>query len=180
MNTRPSSSNLRWPPSRTTNPASSPTTSDGQIILTSQNGIPPVEYSINGGATFTTSPFFPNLAPGDYPVLVKDKGNCLVDTTVTVTFINATQDQSAGRPALRMSPNPAQQVVLIQIEDLEGVSVLPIQILDATGKIVRHDRLVAYDGVLVNYLEVGALPSGVYFIRAVHDQYTWVERLVKE
>jgi len=48
--------------------------SNGSVTVTSVNGggTPPYQYSINGGATWQSSPTFNNLGPGNYTIIVQD------------------------------------------------------------------------------------------------------------
>ncbi len=48
----------------------------GTIEIIAGGGFGDISYSIDGGATFTTSPVFNNLAAGTYNVIVRDENNC--------------------------------------------------------------------------------------------------------
>jgi len=158
-----------------------PGAADGKIVLSSENGIPPYKYSINDGVTFTTIGFFPNLAEGTYPLIVRDKVNCQVDTTAVVGLeVSATGETGKPTARLTIQPNPAGQVALIRVEGMQGVTTLPFQVLDASGRIVHHNRLVAYDGVLLNYLSMTPFPSGTYFIRIIDERFTGVQQFIRQ
>lgn len=61
---------------------------DGTITATTVGGTIPFEYSIDGGATYQTSPIFTGLAEGTYDVLVSDGRGCpsnVVNIAVAVT-----------------------------------------------------------------------------------------------
>ena len=45
---------------------------DGTILLAASNGVEPFEYSINGGADFFSSGYFPGLSGGTYHVIIRD------------------------------------------------------------------------------------------------------------
>lgn len=60
-------------------------TSDGAITLAATGGTGNLQYSINGGTTFQSSPSFPNLAVGTYSVFVKDAPGCLSGTVVVIS-----------------------------------------------------------------------------------------------
>ncbi|MDQ4121851.1 MAG: cohesin domain-containing protein [Acidobacteriota bacterium] len=57
----------------------------GSITITAEGGIPALRYSIDNGATFKDTSFFPNLAPGTYTVVVKDGANNTITRTAVVT-----------------------------------------------------------------------------------------------
>ncbi len=45
-------------------------TNDGAVVLSGSGGIAPLQYSVDGGATWQASSNFPNLAPGTYQPMV--------------------------------------------------------------------------------------------------------------
>ncbi|MBP6872605.1 MAG: gliding motility-associated C-terminal domain-containing protein [Bacteroidales bacterium] len=49
---------------------------NGTITITTSGGTAPLEYSIDGGATWQPSPSFTGLAPGNYFIEVEDANNC--------------------------------------------------------------------------------------------------------
>ena len=57
---------------------------DGSIVINTTTGVPPYEYSINGGVTYQLSPTFMNLSPGTYLIFVKDSTGSVGNTTVTL------------------------------------------------------------------------------------------------
>ncbi len=57
---------------------------DGSIIINATTGVPPYEYSINGGVTYQLAPTFMNLSPGTYLIFVKDSTGSVSNTTATL------------------------------------------------------------------------------------------------
>ena len=51
----------------------------GDSVMIEYTGVGNYEFSING-SYFQSSPFFGDVAPGDYTVFVRDKGGCGLDT----------------------------------------------------------------------------------------------------
>ncbi len=49
---------------------------DGSIEILASGGVPPLEYSIDNGASFQTSNIFPGLTQGTYNVVVSDANSC--------------------------------------------------------------------------------------------------------
>jgi gliding motility-associated-like protein len=58
--------------------------SNGTITVTGVGGVPPYDYSLNGG-TFQTSDTFSSLAAGTYTVTVRDAALSTFDVSVTIT-----------------------------------------------------------------------------------------------
>ena len=59
--------------------------SNGSITINASSGTPPLQYSIDNGATFQAGNAFSGLAAGSYTVMVTDVYGCTVTSTVSVT-----------------------------------------------------------------------------------------------
>jgi CSLREA domain-containing protein len=60
--------------------------SNGSLTISATGGAGALQYSINGGQSFQSTPVFSNLVAGSYGILVKDANGCLSAlTTVTLT-----------------------------------------------------------------------------------------------
>jgi subtilisin-like proprotein convertase family protein len=101
----------------------------GEITVTGSGGVPPYQYSLNGGA-FQSDNVFPGLNAGAYNVSIKDDAGSIVNqidltvsepaaisVTVTVIDNNATVNTAGGTPpyAYALNGNP-----------VSGFSNLPI------------------------------------------------------
>ncbi len=64
------------------------------FTATGSLGVPPYEYSINGGASYQASPTFTVNTPGSYTVTIKDSNGC-TNTSPTPTVVYAPLDTSA-------------------------------------------------------------------------------------
>jgi CHU_C Type IX secretion signal domain/Ig-like domain CHU_C associated len=53
-------------------------------IQSTQNGLPPYQYSLDAGLTFNFDTVFSGLLPNNYSFLVKDATDCGIDTTFTI------------------------------------------------------------------------------------------------
>lgn len=49
---------------------------NGSIVVTASGGAAPVEYSIDNGSNWQSSPVFSNLGPNSYNILVRDAASC--------------------------------------------------------------------------------------------------------
>lgn len=58
--------------------------SDGSFTSTPSNGVPPYEFSLNGGSLVTNGTFN-NLSVGTYVLIILDDLGCRVDTTFNIT-----------------------------------------------------------------------------------------------
>lgn len=80
---------------------SCPENRDGAIFLEVNGGTGPYLYSVDGGATFDSTPNFNLLSVGDYDIVVIDSNNCEYNTTVTLT----------APPAFEVSFIPEQDTI---------------------------------------------------------------------
>ncbi len=64
---------------------------DGIILITAGGGAGPLQFSIDGGLTFSSSGTFSNLSPGTYDVLVANfDGSCPVSWPTSITLAEPT------------------------------------------------------------------------------------------
>ncbi len=87
----------------------------GQIVIQSNGGTHPLQYSIDGGLTYQPSDSFPNLSSGSYTIVVLDANGCM-DTrtaniddnpgpTLSTTLIQPTCGQSNGSITAQVTAN---------------------------------------------------------------------------
>jgi len=124
---------------------------DGIIEITgTTNGSSPYQYSINNGS-FTSNTSYPNLAPGDYTITVRDANGCEFNKVVTITsiciFPNAI---SPGSDNYNDSFN------------LNGCNVVKLELFNRYGRKINsyHNYTDQWDGTNSNG---EALPDGTYF-----------------
>jgi hypothetical protein len=153
---------------------------DGEIQITVSSGNPPYQYSIDGGATFQSSPLFENLFKGEYEVVVKDAIGCETTTAVEVGVEpNSTRDLYVGY-AIEVLPNPTDGLFRINVKGLQRKGpFLEIQIHDASGRVVQFSSLVKYGDVFTGELSLYAYPAGVYYVRFMDEQMERMARVVK-
>jgi hypothetical protein len=53
-------------------------------VLNANNGLPPYQFSIDGGLTFSTDSIFSNIAPDDYNFALKDATDCSINSNFTI------------------------------------------------------------------------------------------------
>ncbi|MEM9024796.1 MAG: hypothetical protein AAGB22_13700, partial [Bacteroidota bacterium] len=72
----------------------------GSVLLTGGNGVPPYQWSIDGGATFVASNVFDSLAAGTYAVWVQDAAGCEQSQQATVAELDELVASIAGTDTL--------------------------------------------------------------------------------
>jgi gliding motility-associated-like protein len=89
-------------------------------------GKPPIRYSINNGATFTTSNLFSNLQPGAYSIIVLDAEGC--STTATATIEEGDLVEITVEPKVTMELGDSYQIdaqVSVPLSELAQISWTP-------------------------------------------------------
>ena len=60
----------------------------GSITASGLDGVPPYQYSIDGGSNYQSSGTFNNLIEGNYTITVKDANNCTVEVSTSIISID--------------------------------------------------------------------------------------------
>jgi subtilisin-like proprotein convertase family protein len=127
-------------------------------------GVPPYEYSIDGGVTFSAEPLFTGLANGDYPVVIRDANGCLSSTETVTVMVSGLSDLRAEWP-LKLLPNPNPGVFVL--EGLDDASrQLNWQIVDLPGRVLYSGELVTASGRWSQAFDLPLAP-GAYWLRLV-------------
>jgi len=150
-------------------PASSPTASDGSIIVHAHSGFPPYTYLWNNGITDSVNA---NLLPGLYSVTVTDATGC-GSTTTTYLSVQVGIDEVFAQQTT-ISPNPMLTITSIQFP-VEGKYTLDIS--DASGRKILHDEFFGSKYVLLRK----NLSSGIYLFRMQkEDGLPFIKMIVVE
>ena len=75
---------------------------------------------------------------------------------------------------VQVYPNPANEVLFVDLKDLENVS--SIAILDINGKQIQELNKIQ-DGI--NSFQIAGLNAGVYQVRIVQNGYQYTQRVIK-
>ena len=153
--------------------------SDGIVEILTEGGSGALQYSLDGGENFQSSPVFENLAAGIYDVVVKDSVNCEVDDTVGVDFASSITQTTQGE-LIRVFPNPSPGDFNFEIEGLQQELFVDFQVFDASGRVVMNRSAGNFSGVIKGYFSLNNEPSGIYFLRIRHDEVNRLIRVIKQ
>ncbi|MBK9017857.1 MAG: T9SS type A sorting domain-containing protein [Saprospiraceae bacterium] len=133
--------------------ASSPTASDGSIVLEEVTG------GTGSGYTFqwsngTTSQNLIGVPMGDYSLTVTDSQGCTASFSFFVDFETATGEVLSNPFGATIVPNPSGSGGARLVLD-SAVSSLSIRIFDAQGQLVASDELTASEYTLPKGLAAG-------------------------
>jgi hypothetical protein len=117
---------------------------DGSIVITPYGGIPPYEYSIDGGTTWQTNPIFNNLSVGNYSVQIRDS----IGTTQT-TLVTLTANQTVTNYVLTLTRTNLTFNVTVSPPLPNGVSITFDLLYDSTFTRSPDFSSATYNGNLV-------------------------------
>ncbi len=154
----------------------------GIILINATGGVPPLQYSINGGATFVPSNVFLNLDAGDYDIVVSDAtGSCVYTETVVVSVITSTYQIDGTTVNVDILPNPTEGVFKINVENLPTTeNYIQVNIYDIQGKLVQQRDIGKFDEDFIGTFSLYAYPAGTYLVRIVTPELNILERVVKQ
>ncbi|UPL48687.1 GEVED domain-containing protein [Hymenobacter sublimis] len=96
------------------------------------------------------------------------------DYSITISGGTARQSGAIAEAAYRIFPNPATDVLNIEVPATINASAVTVKVLDVRGAEMKQ---VTFDG---NLLNVGQLAKGVYMLRIADGQQVTHHRFVKE
>lgn len=145
--------------------APAPTT--GQVFTTTMNYTLPANYNENKVHLVVLVNRVSSDHASDEVMNANEVG--LLDTGSAIGEITA-------QPTLNLFPNPAQDVLAITFSEPQENCV--VEILDATGKTVRRENVMAY--AASHTVNVSDLPDGMYFIRAITADEIFTARFIHQ
>ncbi len=146
----------------------------GAATVSATGGIGPYTYSWTSGATTDTAT---NLAEGTYDVTITDFNGCSVTESVTVDATSIKQTwQAAGLSQWQLSPNPAQDQVMIRIE-LDQPQAMSLQLIDPQGRVVRQQQVDRHHQYQQSW-NLSKLSAGFYSLQVITEQGRAQRRLI--
>ena len=146
--------------------ASASTVSDGSATANVSGGLVPYTYAWSNGDGDAT---MEDVIAGDYTLTVTDAAGCeTVVNDIVIDFTNSIAEESI---AYAVYPNPAQNEVYIELDNLNANSIDLVNILGQS----MLTRTVEGD---VTRIDVSGFVSGVYFIRINANDKQYIEKLM--
>jgi PKD repeat protein len=129
--------------------------------------------------TGMTNPVHVYTAPGTYTVsFIASNATCMDVKTTTITVRDLTTGiDKAGKDVFALFPNPAATTTSISLRLPEREAELVLNVLDASGKLVKTQIFNNVDRNATLQLNVADLSSGVYQILLNGGSYSTSARL---
>lgn len=132
-------------------------------------------WDFGDGSTATTEHATHVFADnGPYTVCLTVYNDCDSATTCQVWEAYVGIEEFALNQAISLYPNPAKDVVTIDVSDVEAKQLTMIM-RNVQGKTVETHQL---RGAQMQTIDVSALPNGVYFVQFLTEEHTVTKRLV--
>ena len=125
-------------------------------------GITPYTFMLNN-STELSGTSIPNLAAGNYGILVKDKNNCIKNTTFSIAAPTGVNETETQFESLEVYPNPATNNVNINFSLKEQKNV-KVELFDLSGQTIFQDE---YNDIRDKQttLDLSMLASGTYLLK---------------
>jgi len=152
---------------------------DSSIVVTVDAGVAPFSYSLDGG-DFQSANEFLDLINGTYSVTVRDDVGCELELEVIVDDPNDIFTAEAGQRVV-IFPNPTDGVFRVEMTGMpHRGTLLPIEIYDASGRLVQYANMVRYDATYFGHFSLVNEPMGTYYLRVVDSGINRLLRIVKQ
>jgi hypothetical protein len=140
---------------------------DGLLVVGAQGGTAPYTYTLlptgtlQGFGTFT----FDTAQAGEYVVEINDARLCgpVVTDTIEILDLTTTGIEYAGSMEPRVFPNPATDIVTVEIEIADEEVVM--EVMSLTGQVVYSREVYTSGGMLRETIEVSEFAEGMYMLR---------------
>lgn len=157
-------------------------TNDGSIIVQANGGVPPYQYSNNGGATFQTNPIFNNLTNGGFLIFVKDSVNNIqtqlvnLNSTLTNTNYTVSLNKTSSTFSISVSPTlPAGVTINFDLIYQSNFTVAPNQLSASyngnLSVLVNSSPVLPGSPVLTNTTSFNPCNNGSFYI--TNNKLVW-------
>ncbi|MDP5171342.1 MAG: PKD domain-containing protein, partial [Bacteroidia bacterium] len=137
-------------------------------------------WDFGDGSTSSDSlPTHTYLQNGDYTVTLVVTGPCGTDTaTSRIVIDNVSIEGSLGNLSVRAFPNPADDVLVVEVEGNELKTSLQLILSDLRGKEIISRSWDVNASNTRQELSVADLPAGIYVIRLTNEQGQFTRRVI--
>jgi hypothetical protein len=129
---------------------------DGSITLIPSSGVPPYQYSINGGNAYSSIPIFNNLCSGLYPVQILDASG---NTTTSQITLDASQNLTTYTIQLVVDVIAETFEVLVTPTLPNGVSIIFDLVHNRLFNRGPNQNSATYTNSLTVYVNPPSLPT---------------------
>jgi len=111
---------------------------------------------------------------------ITNSEGCSFSDTVTIVFDFASCSgimEQDDAPSLLVYPNPTTGELTVRFTD--GAGFKQLDVIDIQGVTIKNENLQnRNDGLNLITVDLSDLPDGIYFLRAIHEQYVRYQKVV--
>ena len=148
----------------------------GAIIATPTQGLAPFTYNWSNGRTTDS---IVGLSAGTYQLTITDGRGCTQTASFTVVNTVGTFDVSSIFSKITLAPNPTTDIASLNIE-LSRPAAARVQVLNIMGQLLYETQSAGTIQQQTFDIDLSNRPSGVYLVRIMADNRSYVARLVKQ
>ncbi len=115
------------------------------------------------------------VGPTFYGTYANRKVTSVTEPTTEYTGAVAISESDFDNMAISVYPNPASDLVAIQIGGLVQED-LTVELIDVTGRLIQQSKINA--GQTIAYFDVQTVYDGIYLIKVSNDQYSTTKKVV--
>ena len=115
----------------------------------------------------------------DVDAVVVINGGCLSTSAKIAGLDNVTTPDEASSVEMSVYPNPADQYTTISLKGASANEVYTVQVIDAAGRVVATERMVASANLSSMILNTNTLANGIYQVVATSANERLIVRLAK-
>lgn len=170
--------NINSPPEILFNGSATDTNIDsneGTITLNPSGGVPPYELTFQQNEQLGISFEYGSLSVGNYDFMIEDQNGCVIDTSIIVDLINATN--TIDFPFYLVYPNPSKGQFFVEgdltkylTEDLKS----RIYITNVHGQNVRFESTFVRNQLAIKLIA----PPGIYFLNIPFEKTVFSTKLI--
>ncbi|MCB0397619.1 MAG: gliding motility-associated C-terminal domain-containing protein [Flavobacteriales bacterium] len=152
----------------------------GQLVIDLNNvsgGVAPYQISMNGGNSFTSQFYYPDLKLGTYPIMVRDVNGCMYQTSAEVPF-ECEFPETLLYPFNAFTPNDDGVNDLWTIAGIEVFKSHKVVVYNRWGQLVFESEEYSNEDGWDGKFHGSPLPEATYFY--VLDVTGWDEKEIKK
>jgi hypothetical protein len=118
----------------------------------------------------TNQSFTTNAITGSYAVVISN-GSC--SSTSECFLIDQTELNEIDNTNILVYPNPTENTLHVS---WSGIDVDEIELMDASGRLLKKEKLIGVD----HNIDVSSLSNGVYFIKFIAGNESYIRKFQKQ
>ena len=163
------------------NDATNENSSNGSILINTNNGVSPFQYSIDGGESFEEDNYFDGLHPGSYLIEVHDAtDDCTYKELVEIEFGTVSNTDILASDEIKIFPNPTNNDIKIEVAQNSILSGdVQFEVYNNLGRRLETFKITSVEYKRGMEISLKEYSSGTYFIKCINHHFEKYYKLIK-